>query len=545
MDLSKNTVAEFNPRSPEYRLKLWLRLVGPNGTTQLYLFWRRIALALLLLAVASWLAAAAAVSTFIRQQHGFTGISYLNIVWPPHWPRHREALGRHLIARGRQELADGRIVDATRLLAAGVARAPGDVAARRQLAVLLIRLGNLHGGLAALTSGIDLARDNLDYLKLTFGLLFELRQDREAEKLAGRFLPGTADERLTHQFLALQLATARYHLGDYDGAEQVVRLWRLSRSVEGTVLLARCDWERGYPELAVGRLEEARRQFPTRDEIPVQLIRLQRDLGRHDLAYREALVRYAADPLSPGPRIDLLYARQHSGGRPAPADVDRYLRDYDRDPAALLLLGWFAADTGDSTLARQVLTQLQANGFPTDGADLALVQALIANGEYAAALTEAETALRDKPAGGPFSSVLAGLRALACFGLGQSADGELYLQAFAAATNLRATDAVILSGQLTRIGALPQARRVLAAAATRDPRNQAAIAGLVSLLAQTGDVAALEQYLPHLLSVRKPSRAALQAALLSLSDSTPGRAQLRRDLEAAIARTTATPAPDA
>jgi hypothetical protein len=545
VDLGKVDAPFFDRHAPEYRRKLWVRLEAPNGSVVLVFLWRRIFVVVLLLALAGWLAAAAAVYAFVRVRHDFPGASYLNLVLPQRWPLHRRALGAHYLERGRQALARDDYVDAVKFYAAGVARVPDDIPARRQLATIYLRFGLVQTALNLLVAGLDQARGDLDYLKLTFNLLDEMQEDARILELVQKYLPASPDGILLHQFLALQAANAWFHRGNYDAAEKIIADWRLGRSLEGQLLLARCDWERGYPELAVVRLEQQRARFPSRDELPLQLIRFYRDLGRNEPALNEALIRYVADPASPGPRIDLLYAWQHKNDLARLAhEIDSYLRDFSSDANALLLLAWFSADTGDLDLARRLHDLAVAHHYPLNAFELALVQTLIARGEYRAALAAAEVALKG-PAGqeARFASVLAGLKALAFFGAGDPTNGEASLQAFLAREHLRITDALLLAHRLIEIDARSQALRVLAAAVQNDSLNQAALSELIHLHTVAGNPTALEEYVPRLLAMRKPSRSILQEAWLKLDDTTPARAALRQSIKAALEKSSANPEP--
>ncbi|MDB6114357.1 MAG: hypothetical protein JWQ62_1302 [Lacunisphaera sp.] len=545
MDLGKRDAPLFDRNAPAYRRKLWVRLEGPGETVHVVFRWRRIVPVLLLLALAGWLAAAGVVYAFVRVRHEFSAASYWNLAWPPRWPEHRRALGQHYLARGRTALAAGNFIDAAQDFGAGVRRVPDDRPARRELAMIYLRFGQPHAALDLLAVGLDEARGDLDYLKLAFGLLDETQEDARILELAQKYLPAAPDEILAHQFIALQAATACFHRGNYDAAEKTIADWRLDRSLEGQLLLARCDWERGYPDLALVRLEQQRERFPTRDELPLQLIRFHRELGHNEQALDEALLRHVADPASPGPRIDLLYAWQKKNDLPRlHREVESYLQDNAADPNALLLLAWFAADTRDLALARRVRDLAAARGFPLSGHELVLVQILVTRGDYREALAAAEVALQGPAGREPrFAAVLSGLRALACFGAGDPVNGEGYLRPFLLREHLRASDALLLAGHLNEIGARPQARRVLLTAVLNDPMNQAALTELVRLETTAATPAGLEEYLPRLLAMRKPSRAVLQEAYLKLDEATPARAALRHSIKRALANSPTTPEP--
>ncbi len=76
-----------------------------------------------------------------------------------------------------------------------------------------------------------------------------------------------------------------------------------------------------------------------------------------------------------------------------------------------------------------------------------------------------------------------------------------------------------------------------------NPLNQAALSELVHLQTLAGDLPALEDIVPRLLAMRKPSRAVLQEAYLRLDRGTPARATLRQSIQTTLKKSSATPEP--
>ena len=543
MDLSKTSVSAFDPRDPSHRRKLWVRVKTP-ATAFYHIYWRRLALTLAALALVGWLAAAAAVWTYIRTNRDFADASYLNIALPWRWSEHRASLGRHYLARARIELEKQDYAAAYQHLTAGLARVPDDTPGRRLLAFVQIRIGRPDLALRTLSDGAQLAGADLDYLKLLFGLLLEAQQDDRVITLATSLLPPKPDAVLAHQFTALQAATAHFHRGRYDATEQLVSAWGLDRSLEGSILLARCDWERGYPDLALLRLENNLPRFPRRDELYVALIRYYRELGRTDAARQTALLRRFNDPASPGPRIDVLHTTRTTSEPAAIArEIDTYLTDFAADPQALVLLASFGSDTAQPALVQRTLALARSRKYLPNAFNLALVQSLVAATDYRGALTTAETALLEETDDNRFfTGTLDGLRALALFGLRDTERAELMLDSFLGTARLRAADALFLAQQLRLLGAVPSARRVLARAVVIDPLNQAALTELVRLDAGANDHTALAQNLPKLLAMRKPARTVLEECLLRLDQ--PAEDPLRAEIRSALDRVTRTPAPN-
>jgi hypothetical protein len=543
IDHSKDDLQSFNPRDPAYRFKLWVRVVTPD-TIWVHVFWRRIAGTIVLLAVTGWLAAAAGVWSFVRFQRGYTDVRYLDLAFYP-WRRadYRTGLGEHYLRTGREALEKKNYREGYALLQAGLTRLPHDVAGRRLLASTQVRFGRADLALVTLADGATLAHVDLDYLKLLFALLLETHEDDRLIALAKKLLPPQPDTVLAHQFIALQAATAHFERGRYDEAERLVAEWGLGNSLEGSILLAKCDWENGYPDLAMLRLESEIARFPKRDELYLHLVRYHRELGHAAEARRYALLRQFNDPASPGPRIDLLHTYHATDDKAAAQrELAAYLADFSADPQALVLLAWFAVDTIQPELAARLASLAHERSFPLNAFNLARVQSLLGAQKYQAALDLAVTAMREENEdNNQLASTLNGLRCLALYGLKEFARAELMLNSFLGQSNLRAGDALLLAKQLRLLGATASARAVLDRATVLDPLNQAALGELVRIDAEAGNRVKLAENLPKFLRLRKPSRAVLEETLLRLDQ--PADAPLRDQIRSALARASATPAP--
>ncbi|MSU51084.1 MAG: tetratricopeptide repeat protein [Opitutus sp.] len=536
MDFSKNELAAFNPQDRAYRGKLWVRVLTPD-TVYHHIFWGRIATLLGGFAVMTWLGLAAAAWGFVKYRRGYSDVSYFDLAfYPLRREQYRIGMGRSQIAAGRAAFEQKNYREGYSLLTAGLARVPADAAARRYVAIAEVRFGRTDRALRTLAEGLPHARVDLDYLKLLFGLLLETHDDDRVIALARDLLPARPDGKLVHQFVALQAATAHYHRGRTETAERLVGDWGLENALEGQILLARCDWDWGLRELALQRLVQQVARFPKRDELYLELIRLQRDSGKHAEARRFALLRQFNDPTSPGPRIDLLHTYRASGDTEAgERELTEFLARFGDDANALLLLEWFAVDTVQPELAERVHALAREKKFPLHAFNLARVQTALAAKDPRRALTLAAEALRADHTGVEHvAALLNALRAVALFGTGESSRGQVMLGAFLKEPRLRASDALLLARQLANLGFPAQAHRVLERACQIDPLNQQALAELIRLDAAAGDRTALAQNLPRLLAMRKHSRATLMEILQRLDQ--PGDALLREQIQSALAR---------
>ncbi len=536
MEYSKADDTILDPESPKHRRKLWLRVQGV-GHVYYHVFWGRIATGLFALAVLGWLSAAGGVWAFVRFERGFAAASYVDIAFYP-WRRehYQKGLGEHFIASGRIEWNKRNYREAYALLLAGLARVPDDTQARRYVANIEGMIGRSDRAVRTLSDGIKYASNDLEYLKLLFGVLLEQQKDDEIIRLAGTMLTSAQDNVVIHQFIALQAATAHYHRGRLGEAVQLIRNWNLQNSLEGVILVSRCDRQQGLDDLAAARLEWAVAKFPRRDELYVELVRLNREIGHQGDARRYALLRQFNSPESPGARIDLLGSYRTSGDTAAEQrELEEYFRKFSNDAHALLLLAWFAADTARPMVAERVFTLVRELKVPVGAHHLARVQAYLAAKDYPRTLELAEAAVRpDQNPSDYMVTLLGALRAVAYFGGGEPVRGQVMLAAFLENSKVRANDALLLARQFKAVGQLPQARRILERACELDGNNEPALAELIRLQAEAGDRTALAENIPKLFAMRKHFRAALEQTLKSLNEASD--APLRQQIERALAQ---------
>jgi tetratricopeptide (TPR) repeat protein len=485
------------------------------------------------LLVTGWFTFAGGVWGFLRYYRDYQDVSYLDIAFYP-WrsEQFRTGLARHYLTLGHEAVEKQNYRDGYALLMAGLRRVPEDLGARRKVAVIQVRYGVMHRALDTLVDGLAYNPD-LDYLKQTFGWLLEAREDERVISVARTMLPAKADADLKHQFIALQVATANFQRGRYDETERIVGEWGLGNALEGQILLARCDAERGSIPKAIKRLEGEMARFGKRDELYLELVRLLRSQGNFGEARRYALLRQFNNPASAGPRIDVLYAYHETDDRaPEAREIEAYLTDFRADRRALDELAVFAANTHQPALLVRVRGIAESQRFPIDGITLSQTMEAIEREAYRDALNIIEAAKMEKDS--YQAQLLNGARAVALYGVADNEGGHRAVINFSENARLRAADALLFARQFRLLGVPQEARSLLERACTVDPFNEAALAELVRLDADVGDRTALADRLPRLLKMRKPSRPVLEEVLLRLQQ--PEDAELAKQVRDALAR---------
>lgn len=496
------------------------RVSGERGSF-LHAHWGRLGVLLITTGAGLWLLLTFGAWLFVKYRRDFPAVKYADLVWPGRWPQYRVSQGNFYIGQGETLVQQGEYSIAMHRLRVGVNKAPANPQGRTLLARLYLAQHRPDLAKEVLLAGLAYLPDDPAYLQTTLAFLLEFQEDAQLLEITSRLLDGPANP-ATRPVVATFAATAAYHRGNYDEAESLIERHRLHQSPDGVVLQARIAWERGFPELALLRLKEHLVRHPGHDGARELLAGYYRSLGRTSEWESTLVERVAGDPFAPAPRVAYLQLHQQRGDQ---ARLERetatFLRQFGSDPAALLLLADFAANTGQPALARQVQQTLSARPESAGAAALLVAEAHVVAGDYQVALDLIAGYTKEYPEwAGQFAPVFNGLQAVALSGLGWADEARLSLDRLLARPNLRAENLVATAGRLSALGARDLALSALGRAVETDPLNQAALAGLIRLELETGHLAQLPAHLDRYLRTRQPSREIL----------TQARAVLGRDL---------------
>lgn len=471
--------------------------------------WGRVLVLLVVLAVVGWNMLALAAYSFVRHVRSYETVTYTQFVFPWNWDAMRLTQGEEMIARAKVQLQEQRLRDAFFSLRIGVSKSPANLEGRLLLAQFYTVLGRQDQAIDLMLNGLDQAnqKEDLQYLRGTFQLLLQFQEDLKAVEVADRLLPAQPEISVRNQLIALAKATALYNRGNYDQAEQIVEEYQLLSTREGWPLMAKIDWERGYRELAVRRLEELTQRFPQEDSIYVLLGAYYREMGMDTRAESAALLRQLINPESPSPRIALMYAyhEKRDTTRLATA-IDNYVAEFGTSRDALWALADFAANTGNISLAQRVLEVCTQNNIAKDGPQLMAIEASIVARDFRNGIQLIEELNRTAPRlASSSSAVIDGLLAIAQTGLGNFEEADIALTRFLNQSNLRVESLLAVSNRLMELGAKDRARLALDSAVQADPLNQAALSTLISIDLDLGATQAVGANLTRLLTMRKPS----------------------------------------
>ncbi len=517
---------------------------GIDGRMKISFRWGRLFAAFVVLIILGWFSMAAALYFHFKFNKEYDEVSYVKMLTllPFGIDEHRLEIGNFHIEKGLNEIKEGNYRDALRLLRIGVARAPANLEGRAVLAEFYeIALKRHDIAADQLVQGLEQGGiEDLEYLKKTLRVLLRYQMDEETQRLADKYLPEEPVLTDTNRTLAFGAANANYLRGNYDRADDYLISYNLLQSIEGVLLSAQISWDRGNQIAAITKLEGSVRKFPNSEPLLMQLSRYHRELGQIDDARRYAILRNVSDPLSPAPRIELLYIYNKSGDTEREQrETQRMLRQFRDDEEALKSLANFAADTGNIDLARRTYEEALESEYEIDAFALLLIEAHLVEKDYQGALDFSEELLKERPdwlttRWGIFNS----LRAVASYGINRPDLGEIYLQDFIDEASTPAQTYLAVARRFSRIDRYQQTRRVLMVAYRKTPTNQKILSELIRSDLKVGNTENLNRLLTRLLQMRRPQMELLSEAYTKLGSDrfifTPERESLLLQLSAIL-----------
>lgn len=360
---------------------LWKADRGDARTGIWRLRWSRVLASLAFAAGGGFFLLSSGVWLYFVHFRELDGVAYSDTLTPTGWQKIRTDIGNDMLADADAALRRGEIDKALRLYRVGLIKAPYNANARITLAKLYVGFRRADLARDLLAGGLPALAENPQFLQASLGFLLEFQFDSELQSACQKLLshPSVAVRRQA----ALHAAAVAFHRGNFDGAESILITQQLTDSPEGALLLARADFERGFPELALARLPPAMHDDSAQTAALALAARIHERAGHTPDLARTTALRLADDPLSPSPRIAAFH-QLHAQDRRAELarETDDFLRLFSHDQAALLALGDFAANAGQPELARRVQQLFAERQWSPDAPALLYAEACIACGRY-------------------------------------------------------------------------------------------------------------------------------------------------------------------
>ena len=505
--------------------------------------WRRILASLLIICITGWTGTAAALYSYFKYTKDFEEVAFADMLSLPfRMDAHRKQMGDYHVNKGLEEIQAGNYRNALRLLRLGVARSPGNLTGRSVLAEFFeLALKRTDLATELMLEGLEQGgADDLDYLKKTLRLLLRQQMDDKVQTIADNYLPAEAELSKINRTLAFGAANANYLRGNYDRANDYLDAYDLHESLEGLMLAAKINWDRGSQIAAIVQLEQSLENFPNSEPLLMLLSRYYRERGQLDDARRYAILRNVKEPLSLAPRLELLRIYHKEGDQAREQrETQRMLKLFHNDEATLQALSNFACDTGNIDLARRTYVEALENEFNIDSFALLLIEAHLVQKDYQGALDFSEELLKENPAWlTQHWPVFNSLRSLAAYGTLQPHLGEIYLQHFIENLNSAPSTYLAVAQRFSNNDLNHQARKVLTIAHQRKPNHQMILSELIRVDLKLGHTENLNTLLTQLLQMRRPELELLAEAYRKLGSDrfvfTPNRENLLLELSATL-----------
>ncbi len=521
-----------------------IRLQRTNRGTRLKIAWKQAAVTFVLLLALGWTSLATGAYLFVKYRRGFPDVNFVHmLLYPMKKDAYRASRGDYLVAQGKKLLEDKKYREAFESFVSGLSLAPGNRDGRLMLAQFYTTWQRPDRAERLLVSGLTYHSDDDEYLQTVFTFLLQRQSDFEVIDITADLLavvpePVAMDDRL--RLVVLARATAFFHRGNYDAAEELLTQYKIQDSPDAQLLQIRIDWDRGEREIALAKLAEISALAPENEQIYAQYAAYLREIGRDGEMRRLALLRQIAYPDRPRPRIDLLYLYSKAGDEVSvKRGVDELFTDFNDSTEALVALADFAANTGRPELARRVYEFTKERHLAWEGPALMIVEAHVVAKQYRAALAACDQLIKENPEWGKrFQSVFNGLQAIANYGLNDEEAANLFLGNFLNQPGVRADNLVAVSNRLISVGAKRQARQVLDQAVRTDPLNQGALSSLIRIDLDAGHADTVAVHLRTLMGMRKPPLDLLQTAYQKLGSDrfifVPDRTELLNELRKTI-----------
>lgn len=474
--------------------------------------WPRIAGLALIFCSVAWAGFATTAWAYLHFGRNILTVGYLDTLSPHRWSQIRLKIGENYLEEAKLAVQNRDLPRALHLYRAGLARSPANTEARLALAQIYVASRHPELAKSLLIDRLANFSSHRAYLDAALRFLLDFQYDQDLAATCDLLLAQPLD-RPTQALAALYASTVAHLRGSYDLAESILHTHGIDRTPEGTLLLARIDWERGYPDLALLRLSDLVRTGSATDHAYVLIGQIHRTRGQTREFELNATLRLAHSPLSFQPRLDFLRIH-HDRGHPddLAREIDSYLFHFAGDQAALLSLADFAANTGRPDLAKRVEQHFAARGWPADAPKLLTAEAHLIAGDYPRSLELLAGAAREAGANQRFGPILDSLQAVALFGLNRVDEARLHLGHLLTRPTLRAENLQAVATRLLALDQAPHARHLLTRAVELDPLNQSALTELVRLEAGNRTFDTLPTHVRRLMQMRRPSREALALA---------------------------------
>jgi tetratricopeptide (TPR) repeat protein len=359
-------MADFKAGKRPFKFKPWLglRRIAPFQTEhnadgeKIRVFWFRLLLWIVSLALVTWLGVTGAAYFFIKYKREYSAVKYEHLFFYP-WKKddYRHARCRFLLELGKTQLADKKYMEAFNNIRLGLLEVPEDTEARINIAQFYIALKRYDLAEKTLAEGLEFNIEKHDYVMAYFRFLFGQQRDDRAIEISRQIRASNPKNAGVVHTLIMAEASAHYFRGRYAKALATIKGEVAVGAPDSVLLSAQIKWQIGEKEKALGILADlSTRDIKESAEIYRIRVEYLKELGRLSDVRRIAILRQVEHPEDPTGYLDEITTCDPvtESVRLAGAIAEVFNRFPDSAPA-MNGLAQIAASTGQVDLAWRVI----------------------------------------------------------------------------------------------------------------------------------------------------------------------------------------------
>ncbi len=523
---------------------LMCREMSSNGVWRIKIVWSRIFLSLLALAAVLWVAFTIFVLLFFKYVREYDEMTLTKAVQFPFARKaFRVEMGNYNIRKAEECIKEHKWREAYVNLSFGVGRSPANVKGVIMLSEFYISGFFSRPDLAIKTMEDSLlyAMNDTQFIRLYMRTLMDQIEDKRLVTVGEKLLLNPA---LTNKeviaYLAMSISSVYAMHGNFDKSKEYLVKYKLDKTLPGILRLSKNEWEMGNREEAVKIIADNFNYADNKEPFYALLVNYYTIMGDIEKARQYSMLRSIENPFSIEQRLEYINLQRKSGDvQSVEKAIEDIFKQYSNENSAMLVLGNYAADSGNIKLMRRIYDVAISNNFPIGAYCLLLLETMITTGDYQGAVKFSEDILKDKPVWiKRYEDVLGCLRAISYYATGNINMADILLADLLNRNTATPRVLVATARRLDGLGGKIFARKLLENAVDRFPRHQLALTRLVQLDIKQGNSTNLDKHIVRLLGMRRPPRELVVDARKSLGSDrfifTNNREKVMKEIDTLI-----------
>ncbi len=520
------------------------REMSPNGIWRIRIIWSRIFLSLLALVAVLWVVFTIFVLLFFKYVREYDDMTLAKAVQFPFARKaFRVEMGDYNIRKAEECIKEHKWREAYINLSFGVGRSPANVKGVIMLSEFYISGFFSRPDLAIKTMEDSLlyAMNDTQFIRLYMRTLMDQIEDKRLIVVGEKLLN---NPELTNKeviaYLAMSMSSVYAMHGNFDKSKEYLVKYKLDKTLPGILRLSKNEWEMGNREGAVKIIADNFNYADNKEPFYALLVNYYTIMGDIEKARQYSMLRSIENPFSIEQRLEYINLQRKSGDiKSVEKAIEDIFLQYSNENSAMLVLGNYAADSGNIKLMRRIYDIAISNNFPIGAYCLLLLETMITTGDYQGAVKFSEDILKDKPVWMKrYEDVLGCLRAISYYATGNINMADILLSDLLNRNTATPRVLVATARRLDGLGGKIFARKLLENAVDRFPRHQLALTRLVQLDIRQGNSTNLDKHIVRLLGMRRPPRELVMDARKSLASDrfifTNNREKVMKEIDTLI-----------